>query len=168
MLYSQTTIILYAGASQQVYATKDFVTTQQYYLTTTVHATFSPKGRHLTTESAVTKSMSTNVITEMGSLISGKNVSDNMNLSLTSVRESVAWTVAAVSMALFVVSLTVNITMLWLRYRKRQAKDNNVEAPMYEIESNPCYEAASMKQTIDSTGVQEVHLYERVTQNKIK
>ena len=131
-----------------------------------MHATSSPKGKHLTTESAVTKSMSINVITEMSSLTSGKNVSDNMNLSLTSVREAVAWTVATVSMVLFVVSLTVNITMLWLRYRKRQAKDNNVEAPMYEMEGNPCYEAASMKQTTDSTGVQEVHLYERVNQNK--
>ena len=80
-------------------------------------------------------------------------------------REAAAWTVAAVSMVLFVVSLTVNITMLWLRYKKRQAKDNNVEAPKYEMEGNPCYEAASMKQTTDSTGVQEVHLYERVKQN---
>ena len=58
-----------------------------------------------------------------------------------------------VSMVLFVVSLNVNITMLWLRYKKRQAKDNNVEVPMYEMESNPCYEAASMKQITDRTGV---------------
>ena len=124
----------------------------------------------MTTESAVTKRMSTesHVITEMGSLNYGKNVSHNLNLSLTGVREAVVWTVAAVSMVLFVVSLTVNITMLWLRYKKRQAKDNNVEAPMYEIENNPCYEAASMKQTTDSTGVQEVHLYESVNQNKTK
>ena len=132
-----------------------------------VTTTSSPKGRHLTTISAaVTKSMSTNIITEMGSLNSRNNVSENLNLSLTGVRESVAWTVAAVCMVLFVVSLTVNITMLWLRYRKRQAKDNNVEAPMYEMEGNPCYEAASMKQTTDSTEVQEVHVYERVNQNK--
>ena len=84
----------------------------------------------------------------------------NVGDSLTGVREAVAWTVAAVSMVLFVVSLTVNITMLWLRYKKKQAKDNNVEAPMYEMEGNPCYEAASMKKTTDSTGVKEVHLYE--------
>ena len=143
------------------------VTTQQYNLTSTVHTIFSPKGRHITTESDVIKSMSTHVITEMGSSASGKYyVRDNLNLSLTRVREAVAWTAAAVSMVLFVVSLTVNITMLWLRYKKRQAKDNNVEAPMYEMEGNPCYEAASMKQTTDSTGVQEVHLYERVNQNK--
>ena len=89
----------------------------------------------------------------------------NVGDSLTGVREAVAWTVAAVSIVLFVVSLTVNITMLWLRYKKRQAKDNNVEAPMYEMEDNPCYEAAIIKQTIDSTGVQEVHLYERVNRN---
>ena len=89
----------------------------------------------------------------------------NVGDSLTGVREAVAWTVAAVSMVLFVVSLTVNISMLWLRYKKRQAKDNNVEAPMYEMEGNPCYEAASMKQTTESTRVQEVHLYERVNQN---
>ena len=132
------------------------VTTQpEYLLTSTVHTTSSPKVRHLTTESAVTKSMPTKF-----------NVSHNLNLSMTSVREAVAWTVAAVSMVLFVVLLTVNIIMLWLRYKKRQAKDNNVEAPMYEMEGNPCYEAASMKQTIDSMGVQEVHLYERVNQNK--
>ena len=151
-----------------VTTTKEMVTTQQHYLTSTVHATSSPKGSHLTTKSAVTKSMSTHVITEMGSLNYGKNVSDNLSLSLTGVRESVAWTVAAVSMALFVVSLTVNITMLWLRYKKRQAKGNNVEAPMYEMEGNPCYEAASVKQTTDNTGVQEVHLYERVNQNETK
>ena len=88
--------------------------------------------------------------------------------SLSCVREAVALTVAAVSMVLFVVTLTVNITMLWLRYKKRQAKDNNVETPMYEMEGNPCYEAASMKQTTDSTGVQEVHLYERVNQSRTK
>ena len=145
------------------------VTTQpEFLLTSTVHDTSSPKGRHLTTESVVIKSMSTHIITEMGSLTSGKNVSDNLNLSPTSMKEAVAWTVAAVSMVLFVVSLTVNITMLWLRYKKRQAKDNNVEAPMYEMEGNPSYEAASMKQITDSTGVQEVHLYERVNQNKTK
>ena len=137
----------------------------EYLLTSTVHTTSSPKGRHLTRGLAVTKSMSTSSIKEMGSLTSGKNVSDNLKLSLIGVREAVAWTVAAVSMVLFVVSLTVNITMLWLRYKKRLAKDNNVEAPMYEMEGNPCYEAASMKQTTDSTGVQEVHLYERVKQN---
>ena len=35
--------------------------------------------------------------------------------------------------------------MLWLRYKKRQAKDNyNVEVSMYEMDGNPCYEAASM------------------------
>ena len=128
-----------------VTTTKEMVTTQQHYLTSTVHATSSPKGRHLTTESTVTKSMAINVITEMGSLTAGKNVSDNLNSPLTGVRESVAWTVAAVSMVLFVVSLTVNITMLWLRYKERQAKDNNVEAPMYKMEGNPCYEAASLK-----------------------
>ena len=36
---------------------------------------------------------------------------------------------------------------------------------MYEMEGNPCYEAANIKQTTDSTGVQEIHLYERVKQN---
>ena len=85
--------------------------------------------------------------------------------SLTGVREAVAWTVAAVSMVLFLVLLAVNITMLWLRYKKRQAKDNNVEALMYEMEGNRCYEAASVKQTTDSTGVQEVYLYEIVNRN---
>ena len=149
-----------------VTTTKEMVTTQQHYLTSTVHTTSNPKERHLTTESAVIKSMAINVITEMGSLTSGKNVRENLNSPLTGVREVVAWTVAAVSMVLFVVSLTVNITMLWLRHKKRQAKDNNVEAPMYEMVGNPCYEAASMKQTTDNTGVQEVHLYERVNQNK--
>ena len=39
----------------------------------------------------------------------------------------------------------------------------------YEMEGNlqTCYEAAGMKQTTvtDSTGVQEVHLYERMKRN---
>ena len=120
-------------------------------------------------ERAVTTSVTTAVpllhadeITQMGPTNSRMNIGDNLNLVCA--REAVAWTVAAVSMVLFVVSLAVNITMLWLRYKKRQAKDNNVEAPMYEMEGNPCYEAASVKQTTDSTRVQEVHLYERVNQ----
>ena len=124
-----------------------------------------------TTESAVTNSMTTTAIpsqaydiTQMVSSTSCKSVCANVS----GVREAVAWTVASVSMVLFVVSLTVNITMLWLRYKKRQAKGNNVEAPMYEMEGNPCYEAASVKQTTDNTGVQEVHLYERVNQNETK
>ena len=124
-----------------------------------------------TTERAVTTTgpplhADKNLITQMGPTTSGMNISDNINLVCA--REAVAWTVAAVSMVLFFVSLTVNIIMLWLRYKKTQAKDNNVEAPMYEMEGNPCYEAASMKQTTDSTGVQEVHLYERVIQNRTK
>ena len=118
-----------------------------------------------TTKSTVTTSVVPSHLadrTGLDFLIPCMNVGD----SLTGVREAIAWTVAAVSMVLFVVSLTVNITMLWLRYKKRQAKDNNVEVPMYEMEGNPCYEAASMKQTTDSTGVQEVHLYERMNQNE--
>ena len=51
-----------------VTTTKEMVTTKpEYYLTSTVHATSNPKGRHLTIESAVTKSMTTHVVTEMGS-----------------------------------------------------------------------------------------------------
>ena len=103
-------------------------------------------------------------IAEIGSCILNIGIKSGSSRYNIIVRESVAWTVAAVSMVLFVVSLTVNITMLWLRYKKRQTKDNNVEAPMYEMEGNPCYEAASMKQIIDSTRVQEV--YEKVNQNK--
>ena len=130
------------------------------------------------TEAAVTTSLNTRStypvpppqdyvdIAEIGSCILNIGVKSGSSRYNIIVRESVAWTVAAVSMVLFVVLLAVNITMLWLRYKKRQAKDNNVEAPMYEIESNPCYEAASMKQTTDSTGVQEVHVYEKVNQNK--
>ena len=105
-------------------------------------------------------------ISEIGSCILNSGVKSGSSRYNIIVREAVAWTVAAVSMVLFVVSLTVNMTMLWLRYKKRQAKDNNVEAPMYEMEGNPCYEASSMKQTTDSTGVQEVHLYERVKLNE--
>ena len=53
------------------------VTTQpEYYLTSTVHTTSSPKGKYLSTKSAVTKSMSTHVIAEMVFLTFGKNVSD--------------------------------------------------------------------------------------------
>ena len=68
---------------------------------------------------------------------------------------------------LFIGSFTVNITVLWA-YKKRQAKD---ESRVYEMEGNPCYEASSdiMKQTTESdTQKQDVHVYERVKQNKIK
>ena len=51
--------------------------------------------------------------------------------------------------------------MLWV-YKKRQAKDNNVESRAYEMEGNPCYEASNcVKQTTD-TQKQEIHVYERV------
>ena len=47
---------------------------------------------------------------------------------LTSVREIIAWTLAAVSTVLFVSSLTINIIMLWI-YKKRQRKDNMLKLP---------------------------------------
>ena len=90
--------------------------------------------------------------------------SNHTNDSFTSVREVIAWTLAATSTVLFIGSLTVNITVLWV-YKKRQAKDNNVESRAYEMEGNPCYEAS--KWTTD-TQKQEIHVYERVKQNKTK
>ena len=96
--------------------------------------------------------------------------SNHTNDSFTSVREAIAWTLAATSTVLFIGSLTVNITVLWV-YKKRQAKDNNVESRAYEMEGNPCYEASNdinyVKQMAD-TQEQEIHVYERVRQNKPK
>ena len=88
---------------------------------------------------------------KMGTLICNHTVSVN---------EILGWTLAAVSMVLFVVSFTINVIMLWV-YRKRQSKDNNVESPMYEMEGNPCYES-KLQQSADTTGQQEAHVYERV------
>ena len=81
----------------------------------------------------------------------------------TGVWPVIGWSVAVGSTVLFVVSLTINIIMLWV-YKKRQSKDNNVESPMYEMEGNPCYEASNLRQTADTTGQQEAHVYERVKQ----
>ena len=75
----------------------------------------------------------------------------------------IGWTLAAISTVLFIMSLTINIIMLWV-YKKRQSKDNNVESTMCEMEGNPCYEASNLKQTADTSGLQEAHVYERVKQ----
>ena len=107
-------------------------------------------------ESAVTllNSMTTTAIppqaydiTQMVSSTSCKNV---CTIVTGQVREAVAWTVLWQLGCLYgsvccITHCQLNITMLWLRYKKRQAKDNNVETPMYEMEGNPCYEAANMK-----------------------
>ena len=101
--------------------------------------------------------------TETSSTLTSSN---HTNDSFTNAREVIAWTLAAVSTVLFIGSLTVNITVLWV-YKKRQAKDNNVESRAYEMEGNPCYEAS--KWTTD-TQKQEIHVYESlsVKQNKTK
>ena len=76
------------------------------------------------------------------------------------VREIIGWSLAAVSTVLFIVSLTINIIMLWV-YKKRQSKDSNVETPMFEMEANPCYEVTTLQQTAD-TAVPQGYIYERV------
>ena len=153
--------------------TKTEPITQRLSTTDYIYHASASRPNNTVTISLLTNNKGTAVTTSMTATVSPSQYYDNtemgsLNLNLTNTREAIAWTVAAVSIVLFVVSLTVNITMLRLRYKKRQAKDNNVEAPMFEMEGNPCYEAASMKQTTDSTGVQEVHLYESVNQNKTK
>ena len=99
--------------------------------------------------------------TETSTLTSSNHTND----SFTNAREVIAWTLAAVSTVLFIGSLTVNITVLWV-YKKRQAKDNNVQSRAYEMEGNPCYAEAS-KWTTD-TQKQDIYVYERVKQNKTK
>ena len=90
--------------------------------------------------------------------------------SFISAREVIAWALVAILTVLFIGSLTVNITVLWV-YKKRQDKDNNVESRAYEMEGNPCYEASNdinyVKQMAD-TQKQEIHVYERVRQSKLK
>ena len=44
--------------------------------------------------------------------------------------------------------------------------DNNVETPMYKMERNPCYEASNLKQTADTVGQQEAHVYEKLSKQK--
>ena len=84
----------------------------------------------------------------------------------------IAWSLVATSTVLFIGSFAVNITVLWV-YKKRQAKDNcySGESRAYEMEGNPCYEASNdinyVKQMAD-TQEQEIHVYERVRQNKPK
>ena len=145
-------------------------------MSTTAHDYITPA---FTIEAATMSSTTKSTVTTVTTSVVPSHLADSTGLdflipcmnvgdSLTGVREAVAWTVAAVSMVLFVLSFTVNIIMLWLRYKKRQAKDNSVETPTYEMEDNPCYEAASVKQTTDSTGEQEVHLYESINRNKTK
>ena len=94
------------------------------------------------------------------------HTNDCHRFTSTIAREVIAWTLAATSTVLFIGSLTVNITVLWV-YKKRQAKDYNVESRgQYEMEGNPCYEASNcVKQTTD-TQKQEIHVYERVKHNK--
>ena len=74
-----------------------------------------------------------------------------------SMRELIAWSLAAVFTILFVGLLAICI-MVMCNYKKRQRKDNNV---MCEMDGNPCY-AVSLKKT---EGPQEFHIYDRVKQN---
>ena len=75
------------------------------------------------------------------------------------VRESIAWTLAAVLAVLFLSSLTINITQWWI-YKKRQT---SVKTPAYEMEGNPCYEAAKVNQSgTADTNVQDAHVYDVV------
>ena len=72
---------------------------------------------------------------------------------------TISWTVFAMMTVLFIVSLTVNVTMvvLWV-YKKREVKGQTGRPSEIEIEGNPCYEATQMKQTTET----ETHVYETV------
>ena len=106
--------------------------------------------RPTTPETVTSTAMPMDGITSLVSLSSGNAVT---------VRESIAWTLAAVVTVLFLFSLTINITLLWV-YKKRQT---SVKTPACEMEGNPCYEAtkASQSGTAD-TSLQDVHVYDTI------
>ena len=78
---------------------------------------------------------------------------------------TISWTVFAMMTVLFIVSLTVNVTMvvLWV-YKKREVKGQTDRPSEFEIEGNPCYEATQMKQTTET----ETHVYETVQGKRSK
>ena len=93
--------------------------------------------------------------------------SENIDLTtMISVREAIAWTLAAVSTVLFFGFLTASMIMLCLyMYKKRQVKGKMESPTMCEMEINPSYEIPSVSQTRDIAEVQEYPFYERINQD---
>ena len=69
------------------------------------------------------------------------------------VKEYIAWALAAVVTVLLLLSLIINIILLWI-YKKRQT---TVKTPAYEIEGNPYDEAAKVNQSgTADTNIQDI------------
>ena len=100
------------------------------------------------TEGTISTAMPMDGITSLVCLGSG---------NVVTVRESIAWTLAAVVTVLFLFSLTINMTLLCV-YKKRQT---SVKTPACEMEGNPCYEATKVSQSGKAdTSLQDVHVYD--------
>ena len=85
-------------------------------------------------------------------------------------REITAWILVALLTSLFTGSLIINVILvLWIYRGRTRDTDAQSSAAKYEMKGNPCYEASNnyMKQTTD-TQKHEIHVYERVKQNKPK
>ena len=74
-----------------------------------------------------------------------------------------AFLLIAITLAVFIVSLTINMIVLavWLN-KKRMTRDKNAKVSEFEIEGNPCYAATQMKQTDDA----QAHVYEMVREKR--
>ena len=79
-------------------------------------------------------------------------------------REAVAWVLVVILVVLLIVSLLINGTQVVRAYRKRNKPSNDGASPdrTVAMDSNPCYEASTVKQT---EAQEAVHVYEMVKQH---
>ena len=63
-------------------------------------------------------------------------------------REAVAWAFSLFVTLLLTGLLSVNIIVLI--YKHRQTEDNTAQAPVYEMDNNPCYESSTTNNTFET------------------
>ena len=80
-------------------------------------------------------------------------------------REIIAWVLVVILVVLLIVSLLINGTQVVRAYRKRNKPSNDGASPdrTVAMDSNPCYEASTVKQT--EADQEAVHVYEMVKQH---
>ncbi len=72
-----------------------------------------------------------------------------LQCSIMSPSEMVAWTLVSILTVLFTGLLSVNMIVLWL-YKERLEKATEGRESKYEMEGNPCYDTTAVKQTTDT------------------
>ena len=61
--------------------------------------------------------------------------------------ETVAWALLSLVTLMFIGLLSVNIMVLWIN-KRRKTRNNESQAPVYEMAGNPCYESSKTSNTV--------------------